>query len=372
MDPDPKVTNGEMPIDKNTQLINIESNPDKENNKSIESPILAKNFSLVSNGNVVEVSEGLKKVLMDVLNGREISKKEIIEWMMKEVQYQNFPILDENGMQKFEFLGKGTYGKVFRATYNGLEVALKELEIEKVFKDILKFLQEINMSIMCYHPFVPKFHGVYFNDYVCLVFDLVKGKSLKEVAEVRYKDQYKLKYNALIKLVKIINDLHTKLKIIHRDLKPDNIIVSDDDEVFLIDFGTSKVVSGFATNTYDAKGTTIYMAPENYKLREPEEGEKDLDDERPITLTVAFDVWSLGCIISEICSGIQPWKNHQRKNLNETIIMKFLSESKDFPIPVDLPDNLKELLAKCFMQETSERIKTADLLQKLTEIRDCL
>jgi serine/threonine protein kinase len=290
-------------------------------------------------------------------------------------------MLKEEEITKFEFLGKGTYGQVFRSTLGDVDVALKELETDKVFKDIIKLLQEIKMSILTYHPRVPKFHGVFFNKYVCLIFDLVKGKSLKEVSDERYVGNDKLKFDALVQLVSIINDLH-KSNIIHRDIKPDNIIVNEENQVFLIDFGTSKVSSGSSTKTYDAKGTTLYMAPENYQLGDDDDGSEDEgeakdksvdEDERPITISVAFDVWSLGCIISEICSGIQPWKNYpKKKNINENLIMKFLMCKEAFPIPVTVPDYLKNLLKECFQTDPLKRIKTADLLKKLKEIRDSL
>jgi len=365
--------------------------PSEKTISSVKSSVKDSNDSLIylskSKSNIINLSSGLQEILKNIEKNKEdnlnLTSEQKIELIRKEVQIQNFPLIDPDRINKFEFLGKGTYGNVFRAEFhkNGKvdkieDIALKELQVDKVFKDILKLLQEINMSIMSYHPFVPRFHGVYFNEYVCLIFDLVKGKSLKQVAEERYKDNFKLKLNALVKLVKIINDLHNELNIIHRDLKPDNIIVNEADEVFLIDFGTSKVISnGDSTHTYDAKGTTLYMGPENFQFdlgEDNQDEENEKKDERPITITVAFDVWSLGCIISEICSGIQPWKNYKKPNINETIIMKLLSEGKPFPIPVQLPNNLKELLSECFMINPDERIKTSDLLKRLTEIMDSL
>jgi len=336
--------------------------------------------------NIVKLSPNLDTELKNKISN--LSLKEQMRLIKSELEYQNFPFIEDQKIKKGKFLAKGTFGKVYAATYGEIDVALKELEIDKVFKNILSLLQEIQMSMLSFHERVPRFYGVFFREndqnkehFICLVFDLVKGESLKDISVKRYKDNLPLKLDALIQLVSIINDLHNK-NIIHRDLKPENIIVSDDDKVYLIDFGTSKVVSGKTTRTYDAKGTTIYMGPENFEIRDIEENENGEEngggdendiDTRPITISFSFDVWSLGCIISEICSGIQPWKNFPGKNgINESVIMKFLMSKKDFPIPGTLDQPLKDLLMLVFNNDPDERIKTSVLLEKLKEYRGSL
>ncbi len=106
------------------------------------------------------------------------------------------------------------------------------------------------------------------------------------------------------------------------------------------------------------------MAPENYNF-------DDEEDEKPIEISVAFDVWSLGCIIAETFSGIIPWENYKKKNHpNEIIVMRLLERRVDFPIPESLPDKLSTLLKECFKTEPEERITTEDLLKRLTELSE--
>lgn len=345
-----------------------------------------KTVLLKTRSNIVTLSSNLMELLAQESKIKLLNTDEKVDLIKKEVVKLNFPIIDDSKIEKFEELGKGTYGRVYRANYNNIDAALKELSVSKVFKDIKTLLQEINMSLVTEHERVPKFHGVFFkNDFICLVFDRVIGTTLKKTCELKYKDNLRKKYNILTELVSIINDLH-KMKVIHRDLKPDNIIVNDEDKVFLIDFGTSKVVAGDETKTFDAKGTPNYNGPENFNLKsdveEDEEEEdddnqkknengdekKDKEDDRPITISVAFDVWSLGCIISEIVSGVLPWKN--KKKYTEPMVMSWLSKGELFPIPEEIPSNLKAILSECFINAPDKRIKTEDLLKKMSDLRD--
>jgi len=92
------------------------------------------------------------------------------------------------------------------------------------------------------------------------------------------------------------------------------------------------------------------------------------DDENTITITYAFDVWSLGCIISQITSGFTPWNTSKIKMGNNAIIGCLANNNKLFPIPEEIPFKIKGLISKCMIRTPSERIKTSDLLKTLREI----
>ena len=78
-----------------------------------------------------------------------------------------------------------------------------------------------------------------------------------------------------------------KIYIIHRDLKPDNIFLTGDLKVKIGDFGIAKELSNANEYAKTQVGTTLYMAPEIIK------GEK---------YNNKVDIWSLGCIIHELCT----------------------------------------------------------------------
>ncbi len=302
-----------------------------------------------------------------------------VEKILKEVRDNNIEILDEKKVIKGDHIGKGQFN-VFRGMMGDIHVAIKEIPMEKAYNDTTSLIQEVNMSLKTTHSRVPKFYGVFTTDsYVCMVFQLIKGA--KTLVDISKTSEYKQQIDYLIELISIINDLHN-LKIIHRDLKPVNVMVNDENQVFLIDFGTSKFSSGTTTGTLDPKGTTYYMAPENfeYLADEDEEGEEHDEDEdenptgeKPYKISVQVDIWSLGCIISEICSGIIPWSNYKtKKKFDHFLVMNLLNDKNEFPIPDNIKDELKVILKGCFNVYPKDRLKVGELLEKMKAYREKL
>ena len=300
-----------------------------------------------------------------------------IEKLLKEISENNISILDEKSITKFELIGKGQF-MVYSGKMGDIDIAIKEIPFEKAYNDIKSLIQEVKMSLQTTHKRIPKFYGIFIIEgYVCMVFDLIKGaKTLSEKCKTA---DYKQQISYLIELISIIKDLHS-LKIIHRDLKPVNVMVNSEDQVLLIDFGTSKFSSGTTTNTLDPKGTTFYMAPENFDYTEDmgeendeEQEEERVHDEKPYKISIQVDIWSLGCLISEICSGIAPWSNVKtKKKIDHFLIMNMLNDKKDFPIPENLKDELKEILKGCFAILPKERFTVSELLQKMIAYRETL
>ena len=89
-------------------------------------------------------------------------------------------------------------------------------------------------------------------------------------------------------ILEAINHCHAN-NVVHRDIKPENIMINDDDETKLIDFGLSKTSK--KNNMTTVAGTPFYMAPEvlnqNY--------------------TSKADIWSLGVLLYTMVSGYLPF-----------------------------------------------------------------
>ncbi|KAH6628378.1 kinase-like domain-containing protein [Chaetomium tenue] len=131
------------------------------------------------------------------------------------------------------------------------------------------------------------------------------------------------------------------MTILHRDLKPENVFLGDENSVKLGDFGLSKVMQShdFAS-TY--VGTPFYMSPEICA------GEK---------YTLKSDIWSLGCIMYELCTREPPFNAKTHFQLVQKI-----KEGKIAPLPAIYSPELFAIIKDCLRVNPDRRPDTAMLL----------
>lgn len=129
--------------------------------------------------------------------------------------------------------------------------------------------------------------------------------------------------------------------ILHRDLKPENVFLGEDNSVKLGDFGLAKMIQShdFAS-TY--VGTPFYMSPEICAAEK---------------YTLKSDIWSLGCIIYELCAREPPFnaKSHYQ-------LVQKIKEGKLAPLPVVYSPELCAVVRDCLKVNPDRRPDTAQLL----------
>ena len=201
-----------------------------------------------------------------------------------------------------KFLGRGTYGYVFKSEISGTPVAVKELGISKKMKDGLsKMLKnELRVSDLIFHPNIVKFMGysytAHFNDHcLLLIYEFVDGNNLdniinSEELERKYGFFEPRKYSVLHQVSQAIAYLHMHPKqIIHGDIKPANIMMTRYGEAKLCDLGLSKIKQDenltMKTKAI-AKGTPLYMAPEQVLMQK--------------TSSRMTDIYSFGATMFEV------------------------------------------------------------------------
>ncbi|KAK2746510.1 G2-specific serine/threonine protein kinase [Myotisia sp. PD_48] len=133
-----------------------------------------------------------------------------------------------------------------------------------------------------------------------------------------------------------------QMVILHRDLKPENIFLGDDNSVKLGDFGLSKLMGShdFAS-TY--VGTPFYMSPEISA------GEK---------YTLRSDIWSVGCIMYELCKKEPPFNARTHVQLVQKI-----REGKYAQLPDIYSSELKSVIGSCLRVNPDLRPDTVSLLR---------
>lgn len=159
-------------------------------------------------------------------------------------------------------LGVGSFGAVYRITWNGRDAALKipraanPATIQREISEEIKFLGALN------HPNIIKVYAS-FND--AIVFELASNQNLqKQLANPNVTSAKLRQY--LLGVAQGLAYLHQQ-GVLHRDIKPDNILISSDDRALIADFGTNIAARGafytVFTSTFGiTTGTAAYMAPE--------------------------------------------------------------------------------------------------------------
>uniref|UniRef100_A0A3P9N8C9 non-specific serine/threonine protein kinase n=1 Tax=Poecilia reticulata TaxID=8081 RepID=A0A3P9N8C9_POERE len=205
-----------------------------------------------------------------------------------------------------ETIGKGTYGKVYKVTNkkDGSQAAVKVLDpINDVDEEIEA---EYNiLRSLSNHPNVVKFYGMFYKSdnlsggQLWLVLELCNGGSITELIKSLIMRAQRLQepvisyilYSALSGLQHLHNN-----RIIHRDVKGNNILLTTEGGVKLVDFGVSAQLTSARLRRNTSVGTPFWMAPEVIACEQQYDSSYD----------ARCDVWSLGITAIELADGDPP------------------------------------------------------------------
>jgi serine/threonine protein kinase len=176
--------------------------------------------------------------------------------------------IDLGKLHMGEPFAQGAFGKLYRGTYNGMDVAIKILErpeADPVRAQLLEqqFVQEVMMLATLRHPNIVKFIGACRKPLVwCIVTEYAKGGSVRHfLARMQNKSggPLKLAVKQALDVARGMAYVHA-LGFIHRDLKSDNLLISGDKSIKIADFGVARIevtTEGMTPET----GTYRWMAP---------------------------------------------------------------------------------------------------------------
>ncbi|XP_078518924.1 myosin-IIIa [Lissotriton helveticus] len=277
----------------------------------------------------------------------------------KSIIFDSFPDPSDT-WEIIETIGKGTYGKVFKVL-NKKDESRAAVKILDPINDIDEEIEaEYNiLKSLSDHPNVVKFFGMYFKkdikagDQLWLVLELCNGGSVSDLAKGLLKRGERMNEGIISYILHEalmgLQHLHNH-KTIHRDVKGNNILLTTEGGVKLVDFGVSAQLSSTRLRRNTSVGTPFWMAPEVIAC------EQQMDT----TYDARCDAWSLGITAIELADGDPP--------LADLHPMRAL-----FKIPRNPPPTLcqpelwstelNDFISNCLIKDFEKRPTVCDLLQ---------
>jgi serine/threonine protein kinase/Tol biopolymer transport system component len=263
-------------------------------------------------------------------------------------------------------IGAGGMGEVYRArdTRLGRVVALKILpaEFSRDRERLERFEQEAHSASALNHPNIITIYDIgSSNSTSYLSMELVEGKSLRALLDEGLMP--------LRKIVSIASQLANGLAkahsagIVHRDLKPDNLMISKDGFLKILDFGLAKMTLVTTTEASHLQtqtaaggvvGTVGYMSPEQASGK---------------AVDFHSDQFSFGTILYEMIAGKRPF---QRGSVAESMAAIIREDPEPVQnLNLQIPQILRWILDRCMAKDPEERYaSTRDLARDLQSIRD--
>jgi tRNA A-37 threonylcarbamoyl transferase component Bud32 len=248
-------------------------------------------------------------------------------------------------------LGRGGMGIVYMAEDTVLKrtVALKFLppELSLTFEAKERFVREAQAAALLDHPNIGTVYEVGESEeitYIAMAY--IEGQSLREKVSKHPLDTGQAVRLAL-QVAEALEAAHTR-GVIHRDIKSGNIMVKEDGQAKIMDFGLAKV-AGESVITRDAKtmGTVAYMSPEQAR------GE---------TTDHRTDIWSLGVVLYEMLTGELPFRGER-----ETSIMYAIVHEDPTPLQnlkSGIPIEISKIVERAMKKDRNARYSSAAALAR--------
>jgi serine/threonine protein kinase len=267
------------------------------------------------------------------------------------LDYPQGPTPELGPHEVYEQIGKGAMGVVFRArdlVLNRL-VALKKLRSETLVgpEAVHRFYREAQAAARQRHPNIVPIYGMGLHGgQHSFTMELVIGGSLAEHLD-RFSDP-KAAVSLVEKVARALHAAHSK-GIIHRDLKPGNILLDEQGEPLVSDFGLAKVPDAPADLTHPGRvlGTPAYMSPEqtaghSWKVSE------------------ASDIWALGVILYELLAGSRPFVGAKGEQLARQVMSS--EPTALHLIKPGIDRKLEAIVFKCLQKEPADRYRSIGTL----------
>ncbi|CAA2962981.1 serine threonine- kinase EDR1 [Olea europaea subsp. europaea] len=253
-----------------------------------------------------------------------------------------------------ERIGLGSYGEVYHADWNGIEVAVKKF-LDQDFSGAAldEFKREVLIMRNLRHPNVVLFMGAVTrppNLSIVTEF-LPRGSLYRIIHRPHCQIDEKRRIKMALDVAKGMNCLHTsKPTIVHRDLKSPNLLVDKNWNVKVGDFGLSRLKHNTFLSSKSTGGTPEWMAPEVLR--------NELSNEK-------CDVYSFGVILWELATLKLPWSG-----MNPMQVVGAVGfQNRRLDIPKEVDPLVARIIWECWQTDPSLRPSFAQLAMALKPLQ---
>ncbi|EGZ24203.1 hypothetical protein PHYSODRAFT_344650 [Phytophthora sojae] len=225
-----------------------------------------------------------------------------------------------------------------------------EKAVHRVRRRLLKLVSELEISKSLDHPNIIKYLGAYETSHrICIVHELVEGSDLLEHLLENGKMPEDQAAGVFRQLLSALEYCHAR-NVFHRDLKLENVMITKDLKVKLIDFGLSEVVAFREQPLKTVCGTPLYCSPEILFLHTTAEAARNGFHGGPA------DVWSVGVLIFALLTGCAPFDDSDFHRLRRDVSRNHIN------YPAYISDQAKGLLKNVLVTDALMRPTVTDLL----------
>nr|AAB67973.1 nimA-related kinase 2 [Mus musculus] len=254
-------------------------------------------------------------------------------------------------------IGTGSYGRCqkIRRKSDGKILVWKELDygsMTEVEKQML--VSEVNLLRELKHPNIVRYYDRIIdrtNTTLYIVMEYCEGGDLASVISKGTKDRQYLEEEFVLRvmtqLTLALKECHRRSDgghtVLHRDLKPANVFLDSKHNVKLGDFGLARILNHDTSFAKTFVGTPYYMSPEQMSC---------------LSYNEKSDIWSLACLLYELCALMPPFTAFNQKELAGKI-----REGRFRRIPYRYSDGLNDLITRMLFLKDYHRPSVEEILE---------
>ncbi|EFB21849.1 hypothetical protein PANDA_006075, partial [Ailuropoda melanoleuca] len=264
-----------------------------------------------------------------------------------------------NGYVVLRVIGEGSFGRALlvRQESSNQMFAMKEIRLPKSLSGTQNSRKEAVLLAKMKHPNIVAFQESFEAEgHLYIVMEYCDGGDLMQ--KIKHQKGKLFPEDTILnwftQMCLAVNHIHKK-RVLHRDIKSKNIFLTQNGKVKLGDFGSARLLSNPMAFACTYVGTPYYVPPEIWEN---------------MPYNNKSDIWSLGCILYELCTLKHPFQANSWKSL----ILKICQGSLH-PLPSQYSCELQHLIKQMFKRNPSHRPSATTLLSRgslARLVRKCL